>query len=116
MPTAFHQPISDVDLLVQTPAFQGWKYHISLLYSHHRTSPYQAMSARSTMKALVTLGDGGFELRDVPIPSIEPLQILVKVVAAAQNPTDCTSPPYPFVCMQMPAGILTNVSQGRHCF
>ncbi|KAJ7782240.1 chaperonin 10-like protein [Mycena maculata] len=41
-----------------------------------------------TMKALVTLGDGSFQLQDVKIPSVGFDQILVKVVAAAQNPTD----------------------------
>ncbi|KAF8166308.1 chaperonin 10-like protein [Mycena galopus ATCC 62051] len=41
-----------------------------------------------TMKALVTLGDGTFELQDVQTPFLNADQILVKVVAAAQNPTD----------------------------
>ncbi|KAJ7020958.1 chaperonin 10-like protein [Mycena alexandri] len=40
------------------------------------------------MKALVTRGNGTFELQDVKIPSFNSDQILVKVVAAAQNPTD----------------------------
>ncbi|KAF8205830.1 chaperonin 10-like protein [Mycena galopus ATCC 62051] len=40
------------------------------------------------MKALVTLGDGTFKLQDVQTPVVTPNQILVKVVAAAQNPTD----------------------------
>ena len=43
----------------------------------------------TTMKALVTLGDGGFELKEVKTPSPAANQVLVKVVAAAQNPTDC---------------------------
>jgi hypothetical protein len=42
-----------------------------------------------TMKALVTVGDGSCQLQDVKIPSLGADQILVKVVAAAQNPTDC---------------------------
>ncbi|KAJ7292444.1 chaperonin 10-like protein [Mycena rebaudengoi] len=40
------------------------------------------------MRAVVTLGDGLFELRDIKIPSLGANQVLVKVVAAAQNPTD----------------------------
>ncbi|KAJ7910296.1 chaperonin 10-like protein [Mycena leptocephala] len=40
------------------------------------------------MKALVTVGDGSCQLQDVKIPSLGADQILVKVVAAAQNPTD----------------------------
>jgi len=43
---------------------------------------------QATMKALVTLGDGTFELRNVAVPLLKPLEILVKVAAAAQNPTD----------------------------
>jgi NADPH:quinone reductase-like Zn-dependent oxidoreductase len=43
------------------------------------------------MKALVTLGDGRFELKDVSLPNLKPTEILVKVVAIAQNPTDCKS-------------------------
>jgi NADPH:quinone reductase-like Zn-dependent oxidoreductase len=42
-----------------------------------------------TMKAVVTTGDGGVQLQDVDIPVPQPNQILVKVVAAAQNPADC---------------------------
>jgi len=41
-----------------------------------------------TMKAAVTTGDGSVQLQDVDIPVPQPNQILVKVVTAAQNPTD----------------------------
>lgn len=42
------------------------------------------------MKAIVTTGDGNCELRDVQVPKPGPKEILVKVYAAAQNPSDCT--------------------------
>lgn len=42
------------------------------------------------MKAVVTAGDGKVALKtNVPIPTPGPGQILVKVVAAAQNPPEC---------------------------
>ncbi|KAJ7638205.1 chaperonin 10-like protein [Roridomyces roridus] len=41
------------------------------------------------MKALVTVGDGTVKLQDVDMPVPGSGQILVKVVAVAQNPTDC---------------------------
>ncbi|KAJ7730967.1 chaperonin 10-like protein [Mycena maculata] len=44
--------------------------------------------AASTMKALVTAGDGSFRLQDVSVPALSSGEILVKVIAAAQNPTD----------------------------
>ncbi|KAJ7192840.1 chaperonin 10-like protein [Mycena pura] len=42
------------------------------------------------MKALVTLGDGDIALQDAAVPVISPDEILVNVVVATQNPTDCT--------------------------
>ena len=42
-----------------------------------------------TMKAVVTTGDGKFELREVPVPQPRPTEILIKVEACAQNHTDC---------------------------
>jgi NADPH:quinone reductase-like Zn-dependent oxidoreductase len=44
-----------------------------------------------TVKALVTSVSGGkstIDLADVPIPYLEPHQVLVRVVSVAQNPTD----------------------------
>ncbi|KAF7348026.1 GroES-like protein [Mycena sanguinolenta] len=41
-----------------------------------------------TMKALVTVGDGSFRLQDIKIPTLTSHEVLVKVHAAAQNPTD----------------------------
>jgi hypothetical protein len=41
------------------------------------------------MKALVTVGNGTFRLQDISITALASVQILVKVVAAAQKPTDC---------------------------
>lgn len=45
--------------------------------------------APSKMKALVTVGDGTVKLTEVDVPTVEPGYCLVKVVAVAQNPTDC---------------------------
>ncbi|KAF9043109.1 chaperonin 10-like protein [Panaeolus papilionaceus] len=44
-----------------------------------------------TMRAIVTCGDGKFQLKRVPVPSPKPNEILVKVEACAQNHTDCKS-------------------------
>lgn len=41
------------------------------------------------MKAIVTAGEKKWELRKVDVPRPGPKEILVKVVAAAQNPADC---------------------------
>ena len=41
------------------------------------------------MKAIMTTGNGGIELRETALPKPAPNEILVKVVTAAQNPTDC---------------------------
>ena len=41
------------------------------------------------MKAIVTIGGGNIELKEVDVPKPGPQEILVKVIAAAQNPTDC---------------------------
>ena len=45
--------------------------------------------APAKMKAIVTTGDGNIELREIDVPRPGPVEALVKVVAAAQNPTDC---------------------------
>ncbi|KAL0570433.1 hypothetical protein V5O48_011527 [Marasmius crinis-equi] len=42
----------------------------------------------SHMKATVTTGDGKVTLRSIPVPKPGPGQILVKVIAAAQNPSE----------------------------
>ena len=45
------------------------------------------------MKAVVVAEGGTVEVKDVPKPVLsEPEKVLIKVEAAAQNPTDCTSP------------------------
>ncbi|EGN93603.1 hypothetical protein SERLA73DRAFT_171938 [Serpula lacrymans var. lacrymans S7.3] len=43
------------------------------------------------MKALVTSGDGGFEINDIAIPVPDPDEVLVKVHSVTQNPTDWKS-------------------------
>lgn len=40
----------------------------------------------STMKAVVTVGDKKFEIKDVAVPAIGQGEVLVKVYTAAQNP------------------------------
>ncbi|KAK7047581.1 hypothetical protein VNI00_006349 [Paramarasmius palmivorus] len=46
------------------------------------------MSLPSHMKAIVTAGNGKVKLANIPIPKPGPGQILVKVIAAAQNPSE----------------------------
>ncbi|KZT64509.1 GroES-like protein [Daedalea quercina L-15889] len=41
-----------------------------------------------SMKAIVTLGNGRFDLKDIPVPPISAGDILVKVAAVSQNPVD----------------------------
>ena len=45
--------------------------------------------APAKMKAIVTTGGGNIELREIGVPKPGPGEALVKIVAAAQNPTDC---------------------------
>ena len=45
--------------------------------------------APAKMKAIVTVGGGNIELKEIDVPKPGPTEALVKVVAAAQNPTDC---------------------------
>ncbi|KAJ7510403.1 dehydrogenase [Mycena galericulata] len=40
------------------------------------------------MEAVVTTGDGGVALKTVPKPKPGPTQVLVRIIAAAQNPSD----------------------------
>ena len=45
----------------------------------------------SSAKALVchpSAGKNHFTLEDVPIPALKPNEVLVRIIAAAQNPTD----------------------------
>ncbi|KAG7087375.1 hypothetical protein E1B28_013348 [Marasmius oreades] len=46
------------------------------------------MSATTSMKAVITTGDGKVVLQSIPKPKPGPGQILVKVFAAAQNPSE----------------------------
>ncbi|ESK87230.1 zinc-binding oxidoreductase [Moniliophthora roreri MCA 2997] len=46
------------------------------------------MSLPSQMKAVTTIGDGNVKLTTIPIPKPGSGQILVKVIAAAQNPSE----------------------------
>ncbi len=47
-----------------------------------------------TMKALVTQADKTAKVQDIPVPTIDDDEVLVRTVALAQNPTDwkCTLP------------------------
>jgi hypothetical protein len=47
--------------------------------------------APTVQKAVVIQQDGSVALREVAVPKPGPDEILVKVVAAAQNPADCES-------------------------
>ena len=40
-------------------------------------------------KAIIVQQDGSVALREIAVPKPGPDEILVKIVAAAQNPTDC---------------------------
>lgn len=57
----------------------------TLLYSNSKPT----MSAiPETMKALVIQEDKTAKVQDIPVPEIKDDEVLVKVVAVAQNPTD----------------------------
>ncbi|KAI9440657.1 hypothetical protein H4582DRAFT_1938427, partial [Lactarius indigo] len=45
--------------------------------------------APALQRAIVVQQDGSVALSEIPVPKPGPGDILVKVVAAAQNPTDC---------------------------
>lgn len=47
--------------------------------------------APALQKAAVVQPDGSVALREVAVPKLGPDEILVRVVAAAQNPADCRS-------------------------
>ena len=46
------------------------------------------MSVPESMKALVTLARRAAAVEEVPVPGIDNDEVLVKVIAVAQNPTD----------------------------
>jgi NADPH:quinone reductase-like Zn-dependent oxidoreductase len=45
--------------------------------------------APALQRAVVVQQDGSVALREIAVPKPGPDDILVKVIAAAQNPTDC---------------------------
>ena len=45
-------------------------------------------SIPQTMKAVITQADKTIAVQDVPVPSIDDDEVLVKTTAIAQNPTD----------------------------
>jgi NADPH:quinone reductase-like Zn-dependent oxidoreductase len=52
---------------------------------------YDIKGCKTTMKAVVTLGNGGYEqleYRDVPVPALGPGEVLVQVLAAGLNNTE----------------------------
>ena len=50
------------------------------------------MSTPKVMKAAVTCGEERrASVREIAVPELEPHQVLVKVKAAAANPSDCES-------------------------
>ncbi len=55
------------------------------------TDRYDLNGCKTTMKAVVTNGNGGYEqleYRDVPVPSLRPGEVLVQVLAAGVNNTE----------------------------
>jgi hypothetical protein len=61
--------------------------HFQSLYTLKRI--ITTKMAPTVQKAVVVQHDGSVALREVAVPKPGPDEILVKVVAAAQNPTDC---------------------------
>ena len=47
-----------------------------------------AQSIPATMKALITQANNTAKVQEVAVPTIDADEVLVKVVAIAQNPTD----------------------------
>ena len=55
------------------------------------TDRYDIKDARATMKAVVTIGNGGYDklqYRDVPLPTLAPGEVLLQVLAAGVNNTE----------------------------
>ena len=46
------------------------------------------MTVEATMRALKIVGQGVTEIRQVPVPNLEPDTVLIAVRAIALNPTD----------------------------
>jgi hypothetical protein len=66
---------------------------IAILFNLHLRFSKQVVSnmAPATAKALVTRVDGDkstMDIKSMPVPKIEPHQLLVRVGSVAQNPTD----------------------------
>ena len=56
-----------------------------------RKDRFDISNCRATMKAVVTKGNGGYEMlvyRDVPVPELEPGEVLLQVLAAGVNNTE----------------------------
>ncbi len=59
--------------------------------THNAPSRFDSKPGQPLMKAVVTVGNGGYEqlqYRDVPVPEIAPSEVLLKVLAAGMNNTE----------------------------
>ena len=59
--------------------------------TRHKTDRFDLSTDQKNMKAVVTTGNGDYdklEYRDVPIPTLEPGELLLKVLAAGVNNTE----------------------------
>ena len=60
----------------------------STVFTHSLVHLAPKMSIPATMKAFVIQGDHKAGVQELPVPTIDANEVLVKVIAVAQNPTD----------------------------
>ena len=64
---------------------------ISTLEGKSKKDRFDIKDGKTTMKAVVTNGNGGYEMleyRDVPVPALAPGEVLLQVLAAGVNNTE----------------------------
>jgi hypothetical protein len=87
------------DTIEEDPKSPLLKNIIARLFNLHIRFSKQLVSTMvpTTAKALVTRVDGGkstMGIQNMPVPKIEPHQLLVRVGSVAQNPTDGKNVPW----------------------